>query len=121
MENVFFTSDLHLGHLFASATRGFKSVGEHNSHIVDKINETVPKRGKLFIVGDVAFSQDGLNAARQIKCKNVHVILGNHDMYPLNNYLAMKKEPWKKFRKSYKWLDIKDLAILRPKPLPPIC
>ena len=89
MNNVFFTSDLHLGHHFMGRTRAMPSQHEHDWHIVETINETVPKRGKLFIIGDVALSRDGMKWASQISCRNIELILGNHDMYRTTEYLDM--------------------------------
>ena len=89
MSNVYFTSDLHLGHAFAARTRAIPNIDEHDWHIVETINETVPKRGKLFIVGDMAFSRKGMQWARNIRCQNVELILGNHDMYKTQEYMDM--------------------------------
>lgn len=89
MSNVFFTSDLHLGHQFAARTRAMPIIAEHDWHIVETINETVPKRGKLYIIGDAFFSDGGMKWARNIQCQNIELILGNHDMYPVQKYLKM--------------------------------
>lgn len=90
--SVFFTSDLHLGHYAATKFRKeFKEgdVDYHDFTIVSNINDRVHKRDKLFILGDLAFSDKGLKWADRIDCQNIELILGNHDKYPTQRYLAM--------------------------------
>ncbi len=90
--SVFFTSDLHLGHHAATRFRPEFKEGDiyyHDFSIIDNINSVVDKRDKLFILGDLAFSDAGLKAAEGILCRNVELILGNHDKYPLRRYLAL--------------------------------
>lgn len=70
-------------------TRMFQSIGEHDYQIVENINALVGKNDKLFILGDVAFSRNGLQWANNIMCRNIELILGNHDMYPIEQYQAM--------------------------------
>jgi len=98
--NVFFTSDLHLGHQMIARTRCFNSMDEHDGTLVENINQTVPKRSKLYILGDLAFSRNGLQWAKEIKCDNIELILGNHDMYPLTEYLkiATKIHGFRKYK-----------------------
>lgn len=52
-----------------------------NGVLVDAINEVVVEDDYLFHLGDFAFG--GVDAVRdfrdQINCKNLHLILGNHD------------------------------------------
>lgn len=90
-QKVWFTSDSHYNHGNIckttskwddkSKTRDFESLGRMNGELVDGINEVVGKDDYLFHLGDFAFG--GLEAIRdfrdQINCKNVHLILGNHD------------------------------------------
>jgi calcineurin-like phosphoesterase family protein len=85
--SVWFTSDLHLGHQHCSDTRGFPSVEEHDSHLIENINDSVNKRDKLFILGDLAFSDAGLKRVNDIQCRNIELVLGNHDKYPIWKYL----------------------------------
>lgn len=84
---TFFISDLHLGHEFAAKTRGFALVDEHDWQIVENINKIVNKQDKLYILGDLAFTDKGMKWADQIRCKNIELILGNHDKYPVQQYL----------------------------------
>lgn len=91
-----FTSDLHLGqvniirkftkwsHADPDSLRDFDSVDHMDKTIIDNINKYVTKHDELYILGDVSFhSNREKNHIKelysQINCKNMHLILGNHD------------------------------------------
>ena len=80
---VWVTSDLHLGHdkEFVWKARGFSSVGEMNETIIKKINNFVNEADTLYILGDLALcpTDEAKYWLSQIKCKNIVVIIGNHD------------------------------------------
>lgn len=95
-QNVFFTSDPHYHHkqlVLGSSSwedkndcRKFKSLEEHDDTLVNNINNLVSKDDILFCLGDWAFgSYNGDNIYKsfefreRINCKNIHLILGNHD------------------------------------------
>jgi calcineurin-like phosphoesterase family protein len=95
--NVWIFSDPHYGHknicrgetswrtpngeIPISSTRDFVTLEEMNAKIVDNINDYVKPDDILICLGDWSF--DGLNRIREfrgrIMCKNIHLILGNHD------------------------------------------
>lgn len=83
MNEVFFTSDLHLNHDrgFIYEPRGFNSCHEHSLVVVDNINSMVKENDELYILGDVMLEDDekGLEYFKRINCQNIHIILGNHD------------------------------------------
>lgn len=56
-ENLFFTSDTHFFHegIIKFCTRPFESVEEMNETLIRNWNETVPKDGTVFHLGDFAF------------------------------------------------------------------
>lgn len=94
---VFFTSDSHLGHKnicrgvsfwSPDKTRDFDTVPEMNEEIISNINRAVGEDDHLFHLGD--FSFDGFENIeffrRQIKCNNLHIILGNHDHHIRKNH-----------------------------------
>ena len=91
MSGVFFISDLHLQHKnilkFAGEYRKGETVDQHDQWLIDSINSRVEPRDKLFIMGDVAFSLDGLARLEDLLCKNLVLIKGNHDNYPMSEYL----------------------------------
>lgn len=88
---IYFTADLHYGHINIikghsvwknkNACRDFSSVEEMNEKIIESINNTVTKYDTLYILGDVAFKNiySVVDLMKKIRCKNVHLILGNHD------------------------------------------
>lgn len=90
--NVWFTSDTHYNHKNISCFkesqwidgyRDFSSLEEHNMSLIDSINNNVDKNDILFHLGDWSFG--GFESVRefrdQINCKNIHLILGNHDHF----------------------------------------
>lgn len=96
-QNIFFCSDPHYEH--AGIVRGtsswegkkgcrdFDTLEEHNQALIDGINNTVGEKDILFCLGDWSFggykNGDNVNNIKkfrdQIICKNVHLVLGNHD------------------------------------------
>lgn len=100
MENIFFTSDTHYGHknIVKGCTswegglqrcRDFNTLEEHNQLLVDNINSIVRENDTLYHLGDWSFG--GVNNIwefrKQIHCKNIHLIFGNHDQHIENNKL----------------------------------
>lgn len=95
--NVFFCSDPHYHH--AQLVRGtsswenkkpcrpFDTLKEHDDQLVENINNTVEENDILFCLGDWNFGQykDSVKLAvefrSRINCKNLHLILGNHDKH----------------------------------------
>ncbi len=90
-QKVFFTSDSHYSHQNLckattrwtdnSKTRDFKSLDHMNSVLVDEINNKVGENDVLFHLGDFSFGGfENIGEFRnRIICKNVHLVLGNHD------------------------------------------
>jgi len=91
-QNLFFTSDTHYNHSnicrattnWTSAdnlTRDFKSLEHMNDTIVNNINEIVGENDILIHLGDWSFG--GFEMVEEFRsriiCKNVHLVLGNHD------------------------------------------
>jgi len=88
---VWFCSDSHYRHSnicsatsnwpAGSKTRNFPSLEDMDDAIVESINSMVGEDDHLFHLGDWAFG--GFEAVKEfrdrIKCKNVYLILGNHD------------------------------------------
>ena len=81
---LFFTSDWHIGHDkdFIYAARGFSSIQEHDTAILNNCNEIVKPEDELWILGDLALGGDDEEWDRiytKINCRNVHFLQGNHD------------------------------------------
>jgi len=96
--NIWFTSDTHFGHTniagpkisrWSSGYRDFNSVHEMNMALVDGINKYVKEDDILYHLGDWSFggAQNILQFRKYIVCKNIHLILGNHDQHIIDkNY-----------------------------------
>ena len=101
--DVWITSDTHFGHknicrgvtnwrlpdgsIPISQTRDFSTIERMNQTIVDNINSIVMQDDILIHLGDWSFG--GFENIREfwnrLVCKNIHLILGNHDHHVLNN------------------------------------
>jgi len=100
---VFMTSDCHFSHknlvrgvtnwrtqdgkIPVDSTRDFQTIEQMNERIVSGINNTVGQDDTLIMLGDVSFGgfdNIGLFLDRLV-CKNIHLILGNHDHHIQNN------------------------------------
>lgn len=84
MRQLFFTSDLHLGHknVIGFTNRPFLSIEEMNERLIKNINKTVGYNDDLYILGDVAYRANKgktLDLLKSINCRHLHLILGNHD------------------------------------------
>lgn len=88
----FFTSDLHFSHAnICKGTskwdnkdencRDFETIEEMNSAIIESINSRVGENDTLYHLGDWSFGgwENMWNLRKQIICKNIIQINGNHD------------------------------------------
>jgi len=103
-------ADLHLNHenSIQLCSRPFINKEEMDAVILEGINKTVQPRDTLYLLGDNFFSNEketGRNYLetakfyrKQIKCRNVHLVRGNHD----------KKSADYLFSSSQDFLKIKD-------------
>ncbi len=81
-----FTSDTHFNHanIIKYCKRPFASVEEMNETLLKNINDRVKPGDRLFHLGD--FAKFDVAALRErINCKNIVLILGNHDRIPYNS------------------------------------
>ena len=101
--NVWITSDTHYNHtnicrgvtnwrllngdVPVNQTRDFPNLEKMNAAIVNNINEVVGQDDILIHLGDWSFG--GFESIREfwdrIVCKNIHLVLGNHDHHIENN------------------------------------
>lgn len=102
-QNIFFCSDPHYGHSGIvmgtskwddkRGCRPFQTIDSHDNTLVNNINQTVGENDILFCLGDWSFGsyKTGENISNikkfreEIKCKNIHLIFGNHDQEIVNN------------------------------------
>jgi calcineurin-like phosphoesterase family protein len=91
-KKIWFTSDTHYDHKNIcrattqwkdsdNLTRDFKSLDQMNDELVFWINNQVGQDDILFHLGDWSFNGfENIRKFRErIVCKNIHLILGNHD------------------------------------------
>ena len=102
-KKVWITSDTHFGHknicrgvtawrlpdgsIPITQTRDFGSISEMNDMIVNNINSVVGQDDILIHLGDWSFGgfENIKNFRDRIVCKEIHLILGNHDHHIENN------------------------------------
>ena len=100
---VWITSDTHYSHknicrgvtnwrtkdgkIPIESTRDFNTIEDMNSVIVDNINSKIGPNDTLIHLGDFSFG--GFDKIGQfldrLVCKNIHLVLGNHDHHIKNN------------------------------------
>jgi calcineurin-like phosphoesterase family protein len=91
-QRLFFTSDTHYAHSnicsattkwdnASNMTREFNSLDKMNATLVNNINNMVGEDDILIHLGDFSFGGfDKIQEFRsRILCKNIHLVLGNHD------------------------------------------
>jgi calcineurin-like phosphoesterase family protein len=105
MSNVFFISDLHLGHRSILSFRSevhkrlFSNENEMNEWIIDNINSVVRPKDILWILGDLWWGSDSSVLYNQINGRK-RAILGNHDngsILEYHRYFDKIYGVWKKY------------------------
>ena len=84
-------ADLHLGHAnivkFEDGARPFASIEEHDEILVMRWNKVVRPEDSVWVLGDVYFGgRENHEILRRLNGKK-RLVLGNHDYYPIENYL----------------------------------
>jgi calcineurin-like phosphoesterase family protein len=83
MGEIFFTSDLHLGHdkKFLYGPRGFISVEDHDETIIENWNGMVGPNDTVFVLGDLVMGPDRDGCIAKINRLNGKIVIcrGNHD------------------------------------------
>lgn len=92
--NLFFTSDWHFFHegIIKICNRKFTTTSKMHTSIIKNINDNVKKKDTLIVAGDIMTKgSDYLlplsKKLDQIKCKNIILVVGNHDKLQVNQYL----------------------------------
>ncbi|MCF1193337.1 metallophosphoesterase, partial [Mangrovimonas sp. AS39] len=90
MIEVWFTSDLHLGHknilVYEKEARPFETVEEMNETLISNWNNTVRTSDIVFCLGDFAFGRSNVDLAARLNGRK-RLVMGNHDVYNNNVYL----------------------------------
>lgn len=84
---LYLTSDQHLGDTRLDLLfRDFLGDSEaHDNHIIENWNNTVSPNDTVVVLGDFAYNNDKLKIADKLNGKK-HLILGNHDDLPVEEY-----------------------------------
>ena len=109
--NIWFTSDTHWGHRnitgpsvsrWDSGYRNFRTTQEMNDTLISNINKYVKEDDILYHLGDWSFGgkDSVLNFRNSLICKNIHLILGNHDEY-IENDLEFYRQHFASIERSY--------------------
>lgn len=100
---IWITSDTHYNHknivsgtsewkdeeslTISQRTRKFDTLEEHNKTLIDTFNKYVKEDDILYHLGDWSFGgiESIWNFRKQLKCKTIHLIYGNHDQHIESN------------------------------------
>jgi len=96
MQKVWFTSDLHLGHkrIIGYNRPQYRNLHEMHYDIIQRWNARIGDKDTVWVLGDVVFGKDSymrLPLLDQLKGRK-NLILGNHDNYPMDNYMKYFKK-----------------------------
>ena len=103
---IYFTSDLHLGHANAIefTDRPFSDVEEMNKCLIQNINDTVSAEDELWVLGDFSFKinkEEVRILRKQIMCRRVHLIYGNHDKDYSSDHIFQSVQHYKELKTEY--------------------
>jgi len=124
-QKLFFTSDSHFSHKNICSgisewgqnrlnrCRPFDNVEEMNGLLVNNINSTVGENDILYHLGDWSFGgiEQIWEFRKQIKCKNIHLVLGNHDGHISRNK-AVPQSPLLKMQDKIMFSSVNKLENL---------
>ncbi len=93
MAELFLISDTHFGHegILQFKTdgghplRSFASLIEMHAAMIERWNRVVTPKDKVYHLGDVAMSREGLKIVGLLNGKK-RLVRGNHDLYKLSHY-----------------------------------
>lgn len=103
-----FTADWHLDHdnIIKHCNRPFKDVKEMNTTIIDNANDLVKVNDRLIHLGDVEYRGSGESLSKliaRINCKNMAVVLGNHDReHVLSKYFTILPQCYEYRNEDYR-------------------
>jgi calcineurin-like phosphoesterase family protein len=97
---TFIIGDLHFGDSDmctildgnTAPLRPFSTIEEHDETLINNWNKTVPKDGKVYILGDIAQKKTDISKIGRLNGSRKILIAGNHDVYPSADYLKYFKD-----------------------------
>ncbi len=103
MSHVYFIGDLHFGHEGICKFRSFPSESVHRQYLMGCWEGIIRKRDVVYVMGDAAFTQDGLDDIGKLPGRKI-LVRGNHDLLPTESYLAVFAEVYGVFAWKGMWL-----------------
>jgi calcineurin-like phosphoesterase family protein len=109
-----YTADPHFGHtnILKHSKRPFGSVAAMDAAIIERFRATVTAQDDLWIIGDLAWSQQAGQAAFHAIPGRKHLVKGNHDFEPW-----VTKLPWTSVHELVEVRDQKQIFVLCHYPL----
>lgn len=109
-DNLFFSSDLHIGHanVIKYSGRPYSSVEEMNQALVDNWNKVVPPDAHVWLLGDIFMcsEKEAHDFLDSVNFKYIGLVLGNHDR------LVRER---RKLRERFNWVgDYKEIQVYDP-------
>lgn len=89
MSNVYFAGDLHFGHIGITKFRPVYHEAEHRETIIENFNSVLGKRDSLWLMGDIAFSDEMIDQVARITCAYKFLVLGNHDCKNIARWMTV--------------------------------
>jgi calcineurin-like phosphoesterase family protein len=93
MINTFFIGDLHFSHknIIGYCRPEFDNIDEMNETLIDRWNSVVRPRDNVWFMGDVCFGKHNMHLVGRLNGE-LRLVLGNHDHYPIEDYLLYFKK-----------------------------
>lgn len=89
---IYVLGDLHFGHRRIAEFRPeFSSREHHEEHICDLWRDTVKERDQVWLLGDAAFTMEGLAKLGTLPGEKI-LVRGNHDELPTLAYMTVFAE-----------------------------
>ncbi len=93
MAETFFIADTHFGHQNALLFRPqFKTLEEHDEHIIERWNSVVRPQDTVYHLGDVVMNRRCLESVARLNGKK-HLVMGNHDDFPWEAFSPYFERP----------------------------
>lgn len=96
MQNIFFISDLHLGHKKVvqfnnddgQKMRPWNNLNDMHNAMIAAWNSAVTDADKVYVIGDFAFDKKSLAIGKELKGRKI-LVKGNHDVLKLKDYMEV--------------------------------
>lgn len=89
MSDVYVIADLHFGHKNICNFRKISGIDcelSHREYLIAQWNSFITKRDKIYVLGDAAFNEEGLESIARLNGAKI-LVKGNHDNLHASEYL----------------------------------